>query len=236
MTWRRCRASRLLRVRCAAGRDRRAVLLPGARARGARSAFRRAGAVVAAPVGFRRAAGAARRALVGMHDFTAFTPTETEHVRFSRDVFAAYWRRGPGSDVLEFWIEADAFMRHMNRVLVGTMLEVGSGGGRWHFVALLRGGRGPRPADRAGAWAVPGRRGVRRRASIDSSAWQRAPATKSRRRVTRGVAASSHVSCNERGACHGVGDRRLAALYSAMAADPRSKTPESPPPRAASGT
>jgi tRNA pseudouridine38-40 synthase len=65
-------------------------------------------------------------ALVGKHDFTAFTPTQTEHVRFSREVFSAYWRHGPEQpDVLEFWIEADAFMRHMNRVLVGTMLEVG---------------------------------------------------------------------------------------------------------------
>jgi tRNA pseudouridine38-40 synthase len=66
--------------------------------------------------------------LVGTHDFTAFTPTETDHIRFSRDVLAAFWRRAeadPG--VLEFWIEADAFMRHMNRVLVGTMLEVAGG-------------------------------------------------------------------------------------------------------------
>ena len=30
-------------------------------------------------------------------------------------------------DLLEFWIEADAFLRHMNRVLVGTMLEVAGG-------------------------------------------------------------------------------------------------------------
>ena len=29
--------------------------------------------------------------------------------------------------LLEFWIEADAFMRHMVRILVGTMLEVGAG-------------------------------------------------------------------------------------------------------------
>jgi tRNA pseudouridine38-40 synthase len=29
--------------------------------------------------------------------------------------------------MLEFWIEADTFMRHMNRVLVGTMLEVAEG-------------------------------------------------------------------------------------------------------------
>ncbi|HTU85665.1 MAG TPA: tRNA pseudouridine(38-40) synthase TruA, partial [Solirubrobacteraceae bacterium] len=60
-------------------------------------------------------------ALVGTHDFTAFTPTETYHERFSRDVFSAFWRRARSdSDVLEFWIEADAFMRQMNRVLVGT--------------------------------------------------------------------------------------------------------------------
>jgi tRNA pseudouridine38-40 synthase len=30
-------------------------------------------------------------------------------------------------DLLEFWIEADMFLRHMNRVLVGTMLDVASG-------------------------------------------------------------------------------------------------------------
>ena len=92
-------------------------------------------------------------ALVGTHDFTAFTPTETDHVRFSRDVYAAYWRRG-GADgeLLEFWIEADAFMRNMNRVLVGTMLEV-AGGRRSvdDFVALLAG----RPRSEAGATAPP---------------------------------------------------------------------------------
>jgi tRNA pseudouridine38-40 synthase len=66
-------------------------------------------------------------AVVGTHDFTAFTPTETEHVRFERHVYAALWCRSAGADTLEFWIEADAFMRHMNRVLVGTMLEVAGG-------------------------------------------------------------------------------------------------------------
>ena len=59
------------------------------------------------------------------------------------EVFAAYWRwrrRGAGEDVLEFWIEADAFMRQMIRVLIGTMLEVG-GGRRTvaSFVELLAG-------------------------------------------------------------------------------------------------
>jgi tRNA pseudouridine38-40 synthase len=61
-------------------------------------------------------------ALVGTHDFTAFTPTQTEHVRFERDVLHARWE--VVGDVLEFWITADTFMRHMNRALVGTMLEV----------------------------------------------------------------------------------------------------------------
>jgi tRNA pseudouridine38-40 synthase len=64
-------------------------------------------------------------AVVGTHDFTAFTPTETYHQRFGRDVMRAEWRQD--GDVLEFWIEADTFMRHMNRILVGTMLEVASG-------------------------------------------------------------------------------------------------------------
>jgi tRNA pseudouridine38-40 synthase len=64
-------------------------------------------------------------ALVGRHDFTAFTPTETEHTRFEREVMRAEWRAE--RDLLEFWIEADTFLRHMNRVLVGTMLEVASG-------------------------------------------------------------------------------------------------------------
>jgi tRNA pseudouridine38-40 synthase len=64
-------------------------------------------------------------AVVGKHDFTAFTPTETEHTRFDRIVRRAEWRAD--GDLLELWIEADTFMRHMNRILVGTMLDVASG-------------------------------------------------------------------------------------------------------------
>jgi tRNA pseudouridine38-40 synthase len=87
-------------------------------------------------------------ALVGTHDFTAFTPTDTYHERFSRDVFAAFWRSV--GDVLEFWIEADAFMRQMNRVLVGTMLEVAAGRRSVaSFVELLAG----RPRSEAGRTA-----------------------------------------------------------------------------------
>jgi tRNA pseudouridine38-40 synthase len=77
-------------------------------------------------------------ALVGTHDFTAFTPTDTDHVRFSRDVLSAEWRIE--GELLEFWITADTFMRHMNRVLVGTMLEVALGNRTVEsFEALLEG-------------------------------------------------------------------------------------------------
>jgi tRNA pseudouridine38-40 synthase len=64
--------------------------------------------------------------LVGTHDFTAFTPTQTQHVRFERDVMRAEWQE-EGADVIAFWIEADTFMRHMVRTLVGTMLAVAGG-------------------------------------------------------------------------------------------------------------
>lgn len=91
-------------------------------------------------------------ALVGTHDFTAFTPTDTEHVRFERHVYAAFWRWGAGLEerLLEFWIEADTFMRHMNRVLVGTMLQVARGARTVSsFMSLLSG----RPRSQAGPTA-----------------------------------------------------------------------------------
>lgn len=64
--------------------------------------------------------------LPGTHDFTAFTPTDGYHRRFERHVIRAEWVEEPGG-VLAFWIEADSFMRHMVRSLVGTMLGLAAG-------------------------------------------------------------------------------------------------------------
>jgi tRNA pseudouridine38-40 synthase len=69
----------------------------------------------------RAALDAAAALLPGTHDFTAFTPTETEHRRFERTVLAAAWEEH--GDELQFTIEAVSFLRHMCRILVGSMLE-----------------------------------------------------------------------------------------------------------------
>jgi tRNA pseudouridine38-40 synthase len=99
----------------------------------------------------RGALDACAAALPGTHDFTAFTPTQTDHVRFERKIFAAAWESEPG-DILAFRVSADAFMRSMVRVFVGTMLEVASGRRTpENFASLLAGA--PRTA--AGETAPP---------------------------------------------------------------------------------
>jgi tRNA pseudouridine38-40 synthase len=88
--------------------------------------------------------------LPGEHDFRAFTPAETQHAAFRRNVLAAAWEeRG---DELVFAIEADSFLRHMVRTLVGTMIQT-AGGERPDetFASLLAGA----PRSAAGVTAPP---------------------------------------------------------------------------------
>jgi tRNA pseudouridine38-40 synthase len=89
-------------------------------------------------------------ALAGKHDFTAFTPTQTDHVHFHRKILHAAWSRD--GDITTFRITADAFMRNMVRILVGTQLEIASGRRTLdNLTQLLRGA--PRPE--AGETAPP---------------------------------------------------------------------------------
>jgi tRNA pseudouridine38-40 synthase len=92
------------------------------------------------------ALAACAAALVGRHDFRAFTPSETQHVFFERTVTEAAWRRQ--GDKLEFRISADGFLRHMVRVVIGTMLMRPDPD---LFARLLEG----RPRSDAGRTALP---------------------------------------------------------------------------------
>jgi tRNA pseudouridine38-40 synthase len=80
-------------------------------------------------------------AIVGEHDFAAFTPTDSYHTRFERVIHSATWTPErsfvpPGGTThseaveqgfLQFWVTGDSFMRSMVRILIGTMVEVADG-------------------------------------------------------------------------------------------------------------
>ena len=67
----------------------------------------------------------AAQIVLGTHDFRAFTPSRTYHVRFERVVSESEWRRE--GDLLTYEIAADSFLDGMVRTLVGTMLEGADG-------------------------------------------------------------------------------------------------------------
>lgn len=93
----------------------------------------------------------AAKLVLGTHDFRAFTPSRSYHVRFERVVTGSSWRRE--GDLLTYEITADSFLYGMVRTLIGTMLEVADGGREMaSFERLLSGGErsdaGPAVASR----------------------------------------------------------------------------------------
>lgn len=82
----------------------------------------------------------AARLVRGEHDFRAFTPSKTHHVRFRRVVTESGWRRD--GELLTYAVTANSFLYGMVRALVGTMLEVAQGRRELSdFRRLLSGGR-----------------------------------------------------------------------------------------------
>jgi tRNA pseudouridine38-40 synthase len=81
----------------------------------------------------------AARALVGVHDFGAFHGAGSFVRSMERDIRRLEWTDGGGYDLpLVMHIEADGFLRHMVRNIVGTLVDVGVG--RWpasHMETIL---------------------------------------------------------------------------------------------------
>lgn len=67
---------------------------------------------------------AAARHLLGAHDFTSFTPAANEADASCHVLEAAIEDKPP---LITFTIEADRFLHHMVRVIVGTLIDVGRG-------------------------------------------------------------------------------------------------------------
>jgi len=68
---------------------------------------------------------AAADCLVGRHDFSAFRAADCERKTTTRTVSRLAVARS--GDVVTVEVEADAFLKNMVRILVGTLCEVGWG-------------------------------------------------------------------------------------------------------------
>ncbi len=68
----------------------------------------------------------ATRCLRGRQDFTSFQGAEADTEDPVREVFQVRWSK-KDSDFLHFTMEADGFLKHMVRNIVGTLAEVGKG-------------------------------------------------------------------------------------------------------------
>jgi tRNA pseudouridine38-40 synthase len=67
----------------------------------------------------------AAQALLGDHDFEAFSKVKTDVNHFRCNIKKAHWREE--GHLLIFTITANRFLRGMVRAIVGTLLDVGSG-------------------------------------------------------------------------------------------------------------
>ena len=97
------------------------------------------------------AMGAAAGVLVGEHDFAAFRAADAEPVRSTvRRAFVS--RVDREEELLVYRVEATAFLKHMVRNIVGTLVEIGSGARPVEDLAAVLAGR---DRNRAGPTAPP---------------------------------------------------------------------------------
>jgi tRNA pseudouridine38-40 synthase len=82
----------------------------------------------------------ALKTLVGTHDFRAFMASGSSVRSTERSLYLAELER-PDPDHLTIVFEADGFLRHMVRNMVGTLVEVGKGKWRPRDVADILAGR-----------------------------------------------------------------------------------------------
>jgi tRNA pseudouridine38-40 synthase len=92
----------------------------------------------------------AARVLIGTHDFSAFRAGTCTAATPVRAVLDASWR--VAGDLVHFEITANAFLQHMVRIILGTLLEVGRGKRTPSDVATILASRERR---RAGKTAPP---------------------------------------------------------------------------------
>ncbi|NPV03524.1 MAG: tRNA pseudouridine(38-40) synthase TruA [Syntrophaceae bacterium] len=91
----------------------------------------------------------AARHLLGTHDFSSFCASQSEVEDRVRTVTDARLVREEGEGMIAFWIEADGFLRHMVRNIVGTLVDVGRGAIPAEDMARIVGARDRRAAGQA---------------------------------------------------------------------------------------
>ena len=65
--------------------------------------------------------------LRGRHDFSSFKSSGSENLNPVRKMIRSELYESPDKELIRFVFEADGFLRHMVRNIVGTIVEVGSG-------------------------------------------------------------------------------------------------------------
>jgi tRNA pseudouridine38-40 synthase len=65
--------------------------------------------------------------LRGRHDFSSFKSSGSENLNPVREMIRSELHQAPDESLIRFLFEADGFLRHMVRNIVGTVIEVGSG-------------------------------------------------------------------------------------------------------------